>query len=107
MLGDLKDVFEMADIFVGDMLSASIEAAEANAKASLAEVTKLKKQKQALAKIMAKYRASLAEADARQEKWRREANKRMKKMRKMPPYPVGLTTAFVPPIPAHRERRAG
>jgi phage-related minor tail protein len=101
MLGDLKGVFEMVEIFSQDMLSANIEAAEMEAKASLAQVTKLKKQQKAVAKIMAKYRASLAESEKRQEKWQREANKRMKKLPKMPPYPVGVTTAFA------GERRAG
>jgi phage-related minor tail protein len=112
MLNDMKGLFAMLETFATSTFSASIEAAEADSKAAeaaaratAAQVKKLKRQKKAVEQIMAKYRASLAKADAAREKWQREANKRMKKMPKIPPFPMGgVTEAFVPPAAA---RRAG
>ena len=110
MLSDMKGLFAMLESFALNTFSASIEAAEADSKAAdaaaratAAQVTKLKRQKKAVEEIMAKYRASLAKADKEREKWAREANKRARKMPKMPPYPIGVTEAFVP----GKERRAG
>lgn len=82
MFGDLSKYFAMFEGFAKDMFAATIEAAEAEAKSSVANVAKLKKQKAAIERFIAKYRADLAKSakDAKraQEKWNKQARKRAK-----------------------------
>jgi|SRR5579864_7343703 len=105
MLGELSGVFEMVGQFADDLFQADVDRARLEVDHAKADLARLERRQSAARKLMAKYRASVAKVKADQEKWAREAKKRMKKMPIVPPYPLGsVTTAFAAP---GKERRAG
>jgi hypothetical protein len=105
MLGELSGVFEMVGQFADDLFQADVDRAKLEVEHAKADLARLQRRQAAARKLMAKYRASVAKVKADQEKWQREANRRAKKMPKLPPYPYGgVTEAFVPPA---KERSAG
>jgi hypothetical protein len=97
MLGELSGVFELVGQFAEDMFQADIDRAKVEVESAKAELARLEARKRATDKLMARYRASVAKVKADQDKWQREANKRLKRMPKIPPFPIGgVTEAFVP-----------